>query len=99
MTPFRVGQKVVCVDGSPHGGYSPFPAGLDLEGLVEGSVYTVRWTGIALGVPAIRLYEIKRRTNRIMNAESVYAAARFRPAVERPTDISIFKEMLITEDA
>lgn len=85
---FRVGQKVVCVDASSHfsgvwGGDVP----------VEGAVYTVKAVGpsrrtYSFGIPCLWLREI---TN---DGDGEYQASRFRPAVERKTDISIFTKML-----
>jgi hypothetical protein len=92
---FRVGQKVVCVDDTAHGQYSPFrPSGKNLEGLKKGAVYTIRYVGISLGVSVVRVNEIKRRYNNIIDGENVYASARFRPIVSRPTSIAVFEEIL-----
>lgn len=92
---FRIGQKVVCVDDTADGRYSPFhPSGANLEGLKKGSVYTIRYVGVSLGVSVVRINEITRRYNSIIDGENVYASARFRPIVSRPTSIAVFKEIL-----
>jgi hypothetical protein len=100
---FRVGQKVVCVDDEAHQKFTPFPARSDLEGLAEGEIYTVSYVGVRLGVKVVRILEIKRSWNSFIDEENFYAAARFRPVVERKTDITCFKEMLtpspVTVDA
>jgi hypothetical protein len=89
---FRVGQKVVCVNDSmsAYGVTSP---------LKKGSVYTVSdvmfgtsWRGpdtglILVGVPCVAQFV------------RGYSASRFRPVVERKTDISIFKAMLNPKQA
>lgn len=81
---FRVGQKVVCVDASEKNGrwFADAP--------IEGRVYTI--VGFA---------ETKRGTGlllqEIANDEEFcgsYSPNRFRPIVERKTDISIFTAML-----
>lgn len=81
---FRVRQKVVCVD-SDESGIGDWLGDIP----VEGSVYTV----IAVGGPepeiGLLLAEI---TN--FPFDGYYRASRFRPAVERKTDISIFTKML-----
>ena len=82
---FRIGQKVVCVDA------------IGSE-LIFGGVYTIqqvirnlsRWRGVVGNWSAVQLYEAA--------AESPYVgfcSERFKPFDERPTDISIFKEMLV----
>ncbi len=92
---FRVGQKVVCVDDCTGRNYAPFPHDRpDLEGLRKGEVYTVRSVGVEYGVSVIRLAEIRRQYSNRLRAENVYAAARFRPVVERKTDISALQALL-----
>jgi hypothetical protein len=92
---FRVGQKVVCVQGSV--------VGLGHKPIVVGNMYTVRDVGDD-GDPRgywIRLNEVRNqvRYGCLWNGvwtdrEPTYTATRFRPIVERPTDISIFTAML-----
>lgn len=92
MSNFRVGQKVVCVSDDA----------LESDGvkrLQKGRVYTVRkvqsdysspgWLRLGDG-PVLWVKEIETRGN----GDHPYCASRFRPAVERKTDISIFKAML-----
>ena len=91
---FRVGQKVVCVDAdglqSDRSIFSSLPQ--------VGSVYTVReiipsdcgWPR----VPALTLNEIKGEWDPMWGVEYSFLATRFRPIVDRTTDISVFKEML-----
>lgn len=86
---FRVGQKVVCVDAS--GAVDPRP--------VKGRVYTIasaRWVNACLepgwGVTLVELPSIETDDH---HAE--FFARRFRPIVERKTDISIFIKMLTPE--
>ncbi len=79
---FRVGQKVVCVDASP-GFYAKSPCSLR-----EGEVYTIEridddpahLNGAGLYVDGDRVCQ--------------WSCKRFRPVVERKTDISIFTKML-----
>lgn len=83
---FQVGQKVVCVDASP----GKWP---DMTPLVKGDVYTVaalfRHDLHGLGVQLVEV--------RMPFKTDWYYAKRFRPAVERRTDISIFTAMLNTQ--
>lgn len=99
MSSFRIGQKVVCVDTWPSDlslGYG------DEAGPVRGGIYTIRNFDTDLyGQSACRLVEIKNKrrqyTNekgkRVMWEQSFYTH-RFRPLVEKKTDISIFTKML-----
>lgn len=86
---FRVGQKVVCVDAR-------IPRYPGVIPVAKGAIYTIRDSGpepMAQGEWWVLLNEI---TN--ISAEGLgelgYTAARFRPIVERKTDISIFTRML-----
>lgn len=93
---FRVGQKVVCVDAS-----SPPIRGTqrDLKRyLVKGGIYTIdalRLDPLTL-LPAVHLEEAP-------DFWWWFQAKRFRPIVERKTNISIFEAILkgakIKEDA
>lgn len=83
---FRVGQKVCCVDDGwligHRGKRTQFPSGL-----VRGGVYTI--TGFDdtpgdSGGLAFRLAEIR----------GLYYHHRFRPIVDKQTDISVFEEIL-----
>ena len=95
---FRVNQKVVCVDD--RFGKRWHQRGI-LQRPIKGRVYTVRDVGIynfAVGpMPSLRLEEI---INPIIDwddgdtSEIAFHAGRFRPAVERKTDISFAHEIL-----
>lgn len=97
---FRIGQKVVCVDASN----SPGRRWLE-DAPTVGEVYTVTRYFLRLGKPCVHLAEIERSAaaKRIMGMNVGYWAFRFRPVVERKTDISIFQAMLtpspVTVDA
>lgn len=91
---FHVGQKVVCVNDDP--GYSSVPGNL-LDGLKANTIYTVRGeVHLTNGDRCIYLNEIVRPLEpapRYGVRELPYLAARFRPIVDKKTDISIFQEM------
>lgn len=96
---FYVGQRVVCVDDDIKSHGLPawaYPVG-DLGGLRLRAVYTVRRYGLDdIGLPTVWLEEIVREIHPDAGdtTEPGYNPARFRPVVERKTDISIFKAML-----
>jgi hypothetical protein len=86
---FRVGQKVVCVDDgrAVHLGCKLW------DGLLKkGALYTISGVNAKHpdfpGVDAVHLAEIRRPNG------MPFGAWRFRPVVERKTDISIFLAML-----
>lgn len=86
---FRVGQKVVCIDAKGH------------RLIKTGQVYTIRQVGLVAwtdGSAAVRLEEICRgprdRCDGSRGDDTPYYARRFRPVIERKTDISIFTRML-----
>lgn len=83
---FHVGQKVVCVDVSDGDG--------DIFPLAKNGIYTVSsvGVGIATGAPVLRVAEFSPNLSSPFRGE--FWASRFRPVVERKTDISIFKAML-----
>jgi hypothetical protein len=87
MSNFHVGQKVVCVDDTPH------PYGPQSVSVRKGCVYTVAGFGIPTndGCPSIFVVEV-----RAANEGEGYGflAYRFRPVAERKTDISCFTAML-----
>jgi hypothetical protein len=92
---FRAGQKVVCIDESS---VRPWPKN---SAPVKGQVYTVREIGIdVLGGPGLRLNELELTSNSkgvysgAPFRDAFYRANRFRPVVERKTNISIFTKML-----
>lgn len=89
---FRVGQKVVCVDASGwRRGIFIYPE--------QGEKYTVRDVEPnAHGVLCIRVEEISQpaalSADMSMYCEPLFRASRFRPLIEKKTDISIFTAML-----
>lgn len=96
MSSFRVGQKVVCVDDEFHGDFFDVPC-LPVKGLV----YTIRSIEVMTGSdgeqsPIIRLVEVINPAMpwTIGDVEIGFVPRRFRPVVERKTNISIFKAML-----
>lgn len=94
---FKVRQKVVCINAK--GGFINLCGEvIDSHELTEGAIYTIRSIGMFDGVLAVRLQEITRRKpdNRW---DLPFRADRFRPLVERKTDISIFTEMLLKVEA
>lgn len=90
---FRVGMKVVCIDDSPllGCGWSPgTKPTLD-------AVYTIRELGMTFhSKPGMRLVELNLSGKFLGDSftDAFYRAARFRPVVERKTDISIFQKLL-----
>lgn len=87
---FRVGQKVVCVDDSPDF--------MGVSWLVKGAEYTIdavkfcenarisqSRTGSGLGVKVVEVATGQR---------DWFFAHRFRPLIERKTDITVFTEIL-----
>lgn len=96
---FRVGQRVVCVDVSacPEGSVPWKIITNGLDGLTEGRVYTIRAIGGFAGRDQVWLYEIIRPLVGSIGkkyGECGYRPSRFRPVVERKTDISVFTEIL-----
>ena len=101
MTNFRVGQKVVCVETwTPGSNYSPNI----VNGPVEGGVYTVREVGYLHpwypDLVVVLLLELDNSGGKWTfrgapyEWEPPFAARRFRPVVDRKTDISLFRAML-----
>ena len=84
---FRVGQKVVFIGGDDR-------SGMPVSGLpVRGVVYTVtsfRIEGVVVRVPMIELAELVAPPGYATGFNALF----FRPAVDRPTDISVFTEIL-----
>ncbi len=90
---FRVGQKVVCVDDG--GSVGTWVGG---EDIYKGAVYTIHSTFSFEGDKFVRLFEVKRSRQCTEKwGHDGYGAHRFRPIVERKTDISIFKRMLLPQ--
>lgn len=89
MSALRIGMKVVLIDDN-------WPDYVNDEIMpVLGTVYTIREI-IDHRANPIRLVEIQNpiRTYRDGTGEVGFRASRFRPVVERKTDIAIFKVML-----
>jgi hypothetical protein len=88
---FRVGQKVVCVDDASRSFRIIDP---NFQRASLGCIYTVSasqvdpWSGVA----ALMLAELP--THSASGIETWHQAKRFRPLVERKTDISVFTKML-----
>lgn len=84
---FRVGQKVVCVNA--RGAIEPRP--------VKGRVYTVasvRWVEFAERRPGLGITLVELPTIETDDYYAEYFAWRFRPIVERKTDIGFAQEIL-----
>ena len=96
---FHVGQKVECVDDTPH------PRGAlawtyKNTVLKKGTVYTIRGTETGGGVLGIYLYEVKSDAPPFPDGrERSFCHTRFRPIVERKTDTGIEILKKITADA
>lgn len=96
---FKVGQRVVCVDDSPGPIPGYLPSLRPWDGyLKRGAIYTVRWVGMHAPVLSgqrhpqllcVKLEEIVRSIK-----DPPYRATRFRPVVERKTEIAIFTRIL-----
>lgn len=92
---FYVGQKVVCVADAVQ------PGRLWVDGVPpkEGAIYTIASIVInGSGTQALVLVEAPRGPISHALGAYGYHAWRFRPIVERKTDISIFKAMLNPSD-
>jgi hypothetical protein len=93
---FRIGQKVVCVDDAD---YMHRPGGLITDYIRKGEIYIIREICEFDYRPdrqfgrGVRLVGIDRTEPNY--PDYPFALVRFRPIVERETDISIFKKMLI----
>lgn len=95
---FRVGQKVVCINDTPRPkgvvfvcavGLLAVPTG-NMGGLTKGRVYTVKSIHHHPVTTCLFLCEIPPRSANDFG----FRPDRFRPIVERKTDISIFTSML-----
>lgn len=85
---FYVGQKVECVDDT-------HPQNRPLGLLKAKSTYTIRWIGQFRGRLCVRVDEIIRPCgNDRTPFDTPYYSSRFRPIVERKTDISVFTQIL-----
>lgn len=96
---FIVGQKVVCIDALTNS------RNIKLPELEEGGVYTIRKIGIQ-EIPGVFEPELsvwlEGITREVFSPNDLsiicddfgFRPSRFRPVVERKTDISIFKAIL-----
>jgi hypothetical protein len=105
---FHIGQKVVCVNdivkfplGSKRTGHdgTVWTSTGNMGGLRAGAVYTIR--GFSLcpvdNAPTVLLEEIMREEIMrygVSQGEAGYCISRFRPVIEKKTDISIFTRIL-----
>lgn len=88
---FYIGQRVECVDADPECGRIFWPG----EQLRLGQIYTVAAiVDNPSGYAAIAIREVPRHSIAVSHGYRGFKASRFRPIVERKTDISIFKAML-----
>lgn len=93
---FYLGQKVVCINDTPQSPFRPC-----LDGLTKGNVYTIRWIGDYFDIYdqttnlCIRVEEILRLLDNRYIQDMPYLASRFRPLIEKKTDISVFEKLLI----
>lgn len=83
----HVGQKVVCVDAS---GWAIGPLHPELP--EEGNIYTIALITESNGHVGICLKEIE--TLLMGSVKGLFQASKFRPLVQRQTDISLFTAML-----
>ncbi len=95
---FYVGQNIICIDNSAsakyhHPGY--LVMNHNFHGLKQGGIYTVRDVVEYLETPCLYLKEIIREF--VPKVETGFSFLRFRPIVDRKTDISIFEKMLKPE--
>ena len=88
---FYVGQKVVCVNANN----TPGRVWYEGEALVEDAVYTVAHVMLDQdGDLVLDFQELTRSPIARAHGMIGYHVRRFRPIVERKTDISIFTDML-----
>jgi len=95
MSNFRVGQKIVCIRD-----WEPWQRAIaPLDGVVlpeMGVIYTVREVGTLIDLPCVWLNEVRNELDHYngMIYEQGWDPKRFKPVVERKTDISQFQAML-----
>jgi hypothetical protein len=85
---FRVGQKVVCVDPK-NTNTSEIPE------LIYGAVYTIRGKDTRGSENYVHLEEVRRNIFGYVREVPFYAK-RFRPAIDRKTDISELQKLLVS---
>lgn len=88
---FRVGQKVVCMDAATPrlASIVRWIFGMGWP-LVSGAAYTVERLAVVFNQEVVVLVEVKNAAL----LEGAFRRNRFRPVVERKTDISVFTEIL-----
>jgi hypothetical protein len=85
---FYVGQKVVCVDAFDTNDWA-------FQELFEGRIYTVIWVGSAISVKNGRSHcGVRVNGNFGRRGDIPFLASRFRPLVEKKTDIAVFTALL-----
>ena len=85
---FRIGQKVVCINAENFCGGTWTPG----YELIKGEIYTITHLGLLIGSgrPGCNIAELPPHPRH----ECRFGIFRFRPLVDRKTDISIFTRML-----
>lgn len=102
MSNFQVGDRVVCINDEKKAFRLPgmsYQEDMGLDGLTSGVVYVIRDVfehPVIAGAIMVRLVEITRPpvSNRRLHIEAGFHVGRFRPVVDRKTDISLFQAML-----
>lgn len=100
---FQVGQKVVCIDDSEPDFISTVAQVVGgMDGLRKGATYTIRSVFVDpfYNAVCVRIVEIQRLPLSVVRGvryEGGYDPARFRPVIERKTDISIFTALLTSQ--
>jgi len=90
--PFVTGQKIVCIDDTCLKGKNWFG-----PKLVKNRIYTVRdfVPNSTDEEPCIRLVELVRKKYADFTG---FRVSRFRPIIEKKTDISIFEKLLLNKE-
>jgi hypothetical protein len=96
MCNFRVGQKVLCINDQWNEYHANIARRLGVTLPVLGGIYTIRAIEIRPQRGDLYFVEIVNPIIEydIGRAEQGFHVARFRPVVERKTDISVFRAML-----
>ncbi len=84
---FRAGMKVICIDN--HGASQLALNGKYTIKAIHDDECAVKWRGKLVIMASVWLYEAEPE-----GGYHGFAIARFRPAVDRKTDISVFKKLL-----
>ena len=82
---FRIGQKVVCIDDGPCFDGSPYP-------IKKGEIYTIKQIGDCSPSTSCIGFSFVERGLHL--GIWMWCQTRFRPIVERKTDISVFTDLL-----